>query len=721
MSERWTQRGVLHQSERRWFKVVTGLVTLLVTLTFAEATTWAAVAKGRREAREQAQQAARKGGFDVRMASEPMRLQAELARGHEERRSRAVAELRGRLGPKAEKLSALRAQVERLDGGSSVAALEALPAQLEALGSDLAAGRASRERVEAVAKLVDEARAGLDSPKDRPLRRKLDAVRGALTKLQGTARLGSRVPASALVALLGEVKDAPRTEAPRGRFKAQSRMGARELWKEGALSPELKALYAGVSEEAWIESPWGERFPLPQDDGEAVAFFEPPDPLALREGLLASADPLEVMGTVALGALAPPTPEDLASTVDAPLTPEIQALAERLARDPRKLFNYVHDGFGVELYYGAKKGAVGALMEGAGNDFDLASLLVALLRASGVPARYEYATVALSPSQVMEATGFDTPEAAVEGFATVGYPVTAVAGADGKLAAVKLERAFVRAHVAYGNYRGTGPRTGNKLWVRLDPALKLTATPRTADFRGLVEFDYASYLGSLTNQSPRERYEERLLAAAKARNLCDTLEKGLWQALPVPQELELLPADHPGRVDSTLLVFSTVPESLRYAVEIGVGSGAAKRFAMPELYGKRLALRFPGASAADEQAIEAAGGLVNVRPYQVNVAPSLRLEGTEAARFGAVMPGTKVAVDVKVTGPRISAIPLGHHVTSGGVYALSVTPGVTSEEVEKRREQELSSLGAGAAEDELDEARAHLNLARYARQVVTGA
>ena len=50
----------------------------------------------------------------------------------------------------------------------------------------------------------------------------------------------------------------------------------------------------------------------------------------------------------------------------------------------------------IEFYYGAVKGAAETLRQRRGNDIDQASLLIALMRASGVPARYVRGVVALT-------------------------------------------------------------------------------------------------------------------------------------------------------------------------------------------------------------------------------------------------------------------------------------------------------------------------------------
>src|SRR6266496_5031841 len=77
------------------------------------------------------------------------------------------------------------------------------------------------------------------------------------------------------------------------------------------------------------------------------------------------------------------------------ITPEIQALARGLENDPKRIFNYVHDHIRYVLYFGSKKGAQLTLLERSGNDFDQSALLVALLRAAGVTASYQFGTTYL--------------------------------------------------------------------------------------------------------------------------------------------------------------------------------------------------------------------------------------------------------------------------------------------------------------------------------------
>jgi Transglutaminase-like superfamily/LVIVD repeat len=87
----------------------------------------------------------------------------------------------------------------------------------------------------------------------------------------------------------------------------------------------------------------------------------------------------------------------LQSTVDANTTdPYIQSEAAVLGNDPTRIFQFVRDQVGYESYTGALRGARGTLWSMAGNSLDKASLLIALLRVSGIPAQYSSGTLSLA-------------------------------------------------------------------------------------------------------------------------------------------------------------------------------------------------------------------------------------------------------------------------------------------------------------------------------------
>lgn len=93
--------------------------------------------------------------------------------------------------------------------------------------------------------------------------------------------------------------------------------------------------------------------------------------------------PLELTASIVT-----PTPTAGGNEADT-ITPEIALLARGLNYDALKIYEYVYNYIEFEPYYGSKKGAQLTLLEKSGNDFDQSSLLVALLRASGLNPNYK--------------------------------------------------------------------------------------------------------------------------------------------------------------------------------------------------------------------------------------------------------------------------------------------------------------------------------------------
>jgi uncharacterized repeat protein (TIGR01451 family) len=84
----------------------------------------------------------------------------------------------------------------------------------------------------------------------------------------------------------------------------------------------------------------------------------------------------------------------LASTPDANTSdPYVQEQAAKLDYDPQRIFDFLQADIGYNSYIGSVRGARGTLWSSAGNSLDVASLGVALMRASGIPAQYANGTL----------------------------------------------------------------------------------------------------------------------------------------------------------------------------------------------------------------------------------------------------------------------------------------------------------------------------------------
>ena len=74
---------------------------------------------------------------------------------------------------------------------------------------------------------------------------------------------------------------------------------------------------------------------------------------------------------------------------------EINELARALLHNKTLIYEYVLNNIDYVPYFGSLKGATLTYLDGSGNDFDQASLLISLLRASNITAQYVYGTMSI--------------------------------------------------------------------------------------------------------------------------------------------------------------------------------------------------------------------------------------------------------------------------------------------------------------------------------------
>ncbi|MDJ0756141.1 MAG: tandem-95 repeat protein [Ardenticatenaceae bacterium] len=170
----------------------------------------------------------------------------------------------------------------------------------------------------------------------------------------------------------------------------------------------------------------------------------------------------EVRASAAPGLMGPDSfAPYLRSTVDADISDEymLKALGE-VGSDPLALFAFVQ-GMGFESYQGSLRGTRGTLWSEAGNSVDQSSLLIALLRASGTPARYAHGTLAQPETQQLILSMFPEP-VSVFGTIPAGTPLADPAN-DLDLLTETSDHWWVQAYIGGS-------------WVDLDPSFS-GATP----------------------------------------------------------------------------------------------------------------------------------------------------------------------------------------------------------------------------------------------------
>lgn len=423
-----------------------------------------------------------------------------------------------------------------------------------------------------------------------------------------------------------------------------------------------------------------------------------------------------------LGLLASPSSADLAETPDVHFTSDIRALVSKFQADPIALFNFVHDRVDFDVYYGSKKGSIGTLYEMAGNDVDQASLLIALLRAANIPARYATGRVWLSAQQAQDLTRTTDTHAAADVLTSGGIPSIYVTrpGAD---PVVEIEHTWVQAWLPYEQYRGVLEKPGASSWIDLDPSIKRYTVNTPVDLRNAVAFSPDSYLSAITTTLPVDVWENNLRAYIQANALeCQDFAAASRTRTLLPDNLELLPAQLPALQLNTLATLSQLPATQRYGINVRLtdDQGNAEinfNADLPAIYGQRLDLRFPAATSADQATINSDGGLFNTPAYMVNLSPTLSLSETVVAVGNPQRPGTarSLVATFNVPGLTSDVNQISHQTLAGGVYVLGLDYQSAPQRLLDEAQTRLAALNAMSGDNAAAQ-RLYVALLTYFRQ-----
>jgi RHS repeat-associated protein len=306
---------------------------------------------------------------------------------------------------------------------------------------------------------------------------------------------------------------------------------------------------------------------------------------------------------------------DLDPTPEVVIDDEIRALAESLGHSPAKIWAWMHDNIRFEPYYGSLKGAKGTLVSGAGGPTDQASLMIALLRASNIPARYVKGKISVRDTEhpgagarAMRWLGAKS-EAAAQGILAQGrFPEVAGFGDD---TGVKFVHVWVEACVPYAHYRGAALSQAGHRWIPLDPSFRDNTYASDVDVSAVM--DYVGYLSELRNgpdSLPHEYYAEQgvkpLLPAGKS------LEDLAYKANTSKLKLDVLPSSLPYIVTEfrqwgdgiDVAETAAITDSHRYKLTltvknpVGVTLINGHVMSLAEVALKRVTLRYLGADAA---------------------------------------------------------------------------------------------------------------------------
>ncbi len=428
-------------------------------------------------------------------------------------------------------------------------------------------------------------------------------------------------------------------------------------------------------------------------DGKKV---RPPleDEKELKKRFPAKAEPIKVAATTLLHEMlivaTAPDITYLQPTTDVQITPEIQALAQELEHKPVTIYNGVHDNIQFIPTNGSIQGSQMTLEMRAGNATDTASLLIALLRSSGIHSRYAYGTVRIPIEQAMNWVGGVTaPEAAIQMLGQGGIP-TAGLTQGGQIAFVKMEHVWVEAYVDFFPSRGAKHISGDT-WIPLDASFKQYEFTTSMDIQSNVPFDVEGFVEQLTQNAQINEQEgwvsgiDQNFIETTLQNYQTQMESYVIQTNPdatvgdvlgtqtiIPSNRPTLATGLPYSLMAKGNTFKVLPANLRHQFQFSLYANETDRVldnpaltlieSLPNLAGKRLTLSFEPASDSDRQVIESylpempegqeldPNDLPTSLPgYLIKLKAQLKLDGEIVAESGSFTMGQELSSRTGIT------------------------------------------------------------------------
>lgn len=170
------------------------------------------------------------------------------------------------------------------------------------------------------------------------------------------------------------------------------------------------------------------------------------------------------------------TPEIVYSSTDA------QALRDKAAQlgTAVGIYEHLHNTIEYSAYHGSRSGSINTYLGQRGSDVDIATTLIAMLRAQNIPARYAVGTVRIPAAQLTNWLGVGSLDVAVQILKDQGIQGVTLAS---DRSSVDFEHAWAEAFVPFDQYRGINTvnpvvdcgLTANAArctWVALDASFK---------------------------------------------------------------------------------------------------------------------------------------------------------------------------------------------------------------------------------------------------------
>ncbi|MDQ1830489.1 transglutaminase-like domain-containing protein [Massilia scottii] len=326
-----------------------------------------------------------------------------------------------------------------------------------------------------------------------------------------------------------------------------------------------------------------------------------------------------------------PNAADLAETDDIQMTQAIRDKAAALNKNPVAIYNWVRNNIAFIPSYGSIQGSDMTLANKRGNAFDTASLLIALYRASGIPARYAYGTIEVPAAQVMNwVGGVGKPAAAQNLLGQGGIPNVALVS-GGTVKAIRMEHVWVQAYVDYIPSRGAVNKSPDT-WVPVDASFKQYTFTKGMDIKANVPVNgeelsaqilqgatvdeaqgYVQNLNHGAAQAQYAAYQTRLKTYISSQKSGATVGDVVGMQTIKAEDNTVLLGTLAYKTTLTANTFQTLPDNLRWRFKTNIyAADNLSDSSSPiieidqttaRLAGKKITLSFAPASPADQELI----------------------------------------------------------------------------------------------------------------------
>jgi transglutaminase-like putative cysteine protease len=385
-----------------------------------------------------------------------------------------------------------------------------------------------------------------------------------------------------------------------------------------------------------------------------------------------------------------PVLEDIQESDEVVLSADIKALSDELNRNPVNILNYVHNNIDYEPYYGAKKGSEGCLREKICNDTDAASLTIALMRASGIPARYKKGVAVMSVEQLQELLAVDETKTVYYALYVNKVPVYTLGGTQvgqnidaadfSGETHLAVEWTYPEIFYDYDEKGGNVPNQTkleeiqttqelrdlytneyNKNWIPVDGITKRYSRTQNTIVHDTVNFDtetfwydYLQYQGAL---SPLEKYVQDIQNQS-GNDITDPQFQSTKEI--IQSEFDILPPSRPygfasgvtnGGDPINIETWSQLPDDRRFKVEIKLlrdsdhSEVLSNTFFGNEINNKEVEIIYKGATPADQSTIDSYGGIHLTPASLVDIKPVFLTKDGRIENSNSVSIGEKLVLE----------------------------------------------------------------------------